>query len=128
VEFLLDTVAFLWIGEGGSRLSATARAIVTDPHNPLTLSAVSAWEIHVKASIGKLPLPIDPTAYIRRVRAAYDISTLDFTEEDASGLAGLPFHHRDPYDRALVSQAASRALVILTPDRAFAAYGVATAW
>lgn len=128
MNVLLDTVTFLWIGEGSPRLSALARSIVLEPTNRLLLSAVSAWEINVKVSIGKLPLPADPATYIRRTRAARDIVTIEFSEDDAAQISALPSHHRDPFDRALVSQAITRSLAILTPDPAFRQYPIATLW
>ena len=39
-------------------------------------------------------------------------------------LRGLPFHHRDPFDRLLIAQAVAEDLVIVTRDRAFQAYGI----
>jgi PIN domain nuclease of toxin-antitoxin system len=128
VNVLLDTVTFLWIGEGSSRLSNAARSVIVDPANRLLLSAVSVWEIHLKVSLGRLPLPADAPAYIKRIRAARGITSLDFTEDDASNVSTMPFHHRDPFDRALVSQALARSLVILTPDPAIHAYQVSALW
>ena len=121
-------MAFLWLGEGSARLSRAARSIVLDPANRLLFSAISAWEIHLKASLGKLPLPADPATYIRRIRIARNVESVDFSEDDASHLTRLPDHHRDPFDRALVSQALARSFIILTPDDALRAYPVATVW
>ncbi len=128
MNVLLDTVTFLWIGEGSGRLSETARSTIVDPTNRLLLSAVSVWEVNLKASLGKLPLPADPITYVRRIREARGITSLPFTEDDASHIATLPFHHRDPFDRALVSQALARSLVILTPDQDIHAYGIRALW
>jgi PIN domain nuclease of toxin-antitoxin system len=36
----------------------------------------------------------------------------------------LPLHHRDPFDRMMISQAMEESLTIVTRDRAFRAYGV----
>jgi PIN domain nuclease of toxin-antitoxin system len=128
VNVLLDTATFLWIGAGSPRLSKAARAIVVDRSNRLFFSAVGAWEIHLKTSLGKLPLPTDAASYIARTRAAREIDALEFTEADAAHLSTLPFYHRDPFDRALISQATARSLTILTPDPAFREYSVTTIW
>ncbi len=40
----------------------------------------------------------------------------------------LPDHHRDPFDRMLVSQALQHGLTIVTPDEAVRAYPVPTLW
>ena len=39
-------------------------------------------------------------------------------------VAGLPPHHRDPFDRLLVAQAQIEQLTIVTADRVFDAYDV----
>jgi PIN domain nuclease of toxin-antitoxin system len=128
VNVLLDTVTFLWIGAGSPKLSATARSTIVDPMNQLFFSAVSAWEIHLKASIGKLPLPAHASEYIRRIRDARGIASVAFGEDDAHSLTSLPLHHHDPFDRALISQAIARSLIILTPDPAIGQYPVSVLW
>ena len=54
---LLDTCTFLWLATDDPSLSEPARAAIRDPSHPLYLSAASVWEIAVKYTIGKLPLP-----------------------------------------------------------------------
>jgi len=46
----------------------------------------------------------------------------------ATGVAHLPWHHRDPFDRVLVSQALHEELVIVSADESFDAYGVQRLW
>ena len=43
-------------------------------------------------------------------------------------LGSLPLHHRDPFDRLLISQAFVEGTPSITGDRAFAAYGVGLFW
>jgi PIN domain nuclease of toxin-antitoxin system len=57
MKILLDTCEFLWLVSGDAKLSATVSAAIRDPNNQVFLSAVSFWEISVKHSLGKLPLP-----------------------------------------------------------------------
>ena len=42
----------------------------------------------------------------------------------AALVAGLPWHHRDPFDRMLAAQALAEGLTLVTRDRAFRPYGV----
>jgi PIN domain nuclease of toxin-antitoxin system len=44
------------------------------------------------------------------------------------GVAALPFHHRDPFDRLLVAQALSERLPIVSADPIFRRYGVKRLW
>jgi hypothetical protein len=40
-----------------------------------------------------------------------------------AGVAGLPLHHTDPFDRLLLAQAFCEPLRLITADRTLAAYG-----
>jgi PIN domain nuclease of toxin-antitoxin system len=41
---------------------------------------------------------------------------LGLTAEHGLAVAGLPLHHRDPFDRLLIAQARSEGLTLLTAD------------
>ena len=64
VRYLLDTCTFLWVSQQTSMLSKTAIAVVDDPANELHVSDVSVWEVTLKHSAGKLPLPDVPRTWI----------------------------------------------------------------
>ena len=56
MKLLLDTHALLWAIIAPEQLSAEARAAITDPAAQVAVSAVSFWEIAIKAGLGKLTL------------------------------------------------------------------------
>ena len=60
--------------------------------------------------------------------ATDDFTALPLTLAHAEALAGLPAHHADPFDRALIAQARTEGATIVTHDRAFAPYGGAVIW
>ncbi|GMA89675.1 hypothetical protein GCM10025869_02040 [Homoserinibacter gongjuensis] len=60
---------------------------------------------------------------LRHELLASDYRELDVTSAHGIEAASLPRHHRDPFDRMLVGQAASEGLTLLTSDRRLAAYG-----
>ena len=126
MRVLLDTVALLFAVEAPERLGREARAQLESQDSTLELSAVSVAEIAIKASLGKLRFPghlVQPTVESLRLRV------LPFSAEHAIRLFTLPLHHRDPFDRQLISQALSEQIPILTPDRAFRAYrGLHVIW
>jgi len=39
-------------------------------------------------------------------------------------LLGLPFHHRDPFDRLIIAQALAEEMTLVSDDTAFTAYPV----
>lgn len=57
MRLLLDTQAFLWFVLNDARLSWNARTLLVDPANELLFSPASYWEIAIKVSIGKYPVP-----------------------------------------------------------------------
>lgn len=128
MRLVLDTCSFLWIVSGSGHLSSRARTLFTDPQNDVFLSAVSAWEIAFKWSLGKLPLPESPATLIPRERSRHGVSVLALGEDSTLAVARLPNMHRDPFDRILVCQAIIEGLTILTPDPLVAQYPVAVAW
>ncbi len=43
-------------------------------------------------------------------------------------IAGLPFHHRDPFDRLLICQAINNELILISKDQNFIHYEVNLVW
>lgn len=43
-------------------------------------------------------------------------------------LVGLPFHHKDPFDRLLIVQAMTENLRVVSADKEFDAYPVSRIW
>ena len=128
MRILLDTVTFLWAVIDAPDLSDDARELFVDPENDVYLSSVSTWEIAVKHSRGKLPLPEPPVRFVPAQRKQHSIDSLPLDEEATLHLSRLPVLHKDPFDRMLVCQAIVHQLVILTPDDLINQYPVRTVW
>ena len=122
MRLLLDTCTFLWLAADAPELSSNARDSCRDPGNEVFLSAVSVWEIAIKYRLGRLALPEPPARYVVSRRTWLQIEPLAFDEVSAAHDALLPGHHRDPFDRALVSQAILGGLWIVTPDTEIGRY------
>ena len=112
MKLLLGTHTFLWGLSEPNRLSKKQIAAMEDPTNKVHVSSISITEIAIKASLGKLELSFDPIDAAER--SGFEM--LDFSAKDALLLKDLPFHHRDPFDRMLITQAISRKLVFVTQD------------
>ena len=128
MKLLLDTCTFLWSIEGGAALPEGVKRALVDASNDVYLSAVSAWEIVVKHSLGKLPLPEPPERYVPAQRQLRGIEPLALDEEAALHLHRLPPLHRDPFDRMLICQALVAGFILVTPDENIARYPVRTLW
>jgi PIN domain nuclease of toxin-antitoxin system len=128
MKLLIDTCTFLWILGGGRGLPARVAQLYQSADNEVYLSAVSAWEITVKHTNGRLALPEAPERLVPAERDRRGILSLAFDEESALHVSRLPVLHRDPFDRMLVSQAIVHGLAILTPDQLIAQYPARTIW
>ncbi len=105
-------------------LGTESRRILASPDTDLFLSAASAWEIAIKFSIGRLRLPGDPADLVPAWLAQSRTSSLPVEHHHALHVAALPPHHRDPFDRLLVSQAQLERLPIMSSDKQLASYEV----
>lgn len=128
MTILLDTHAFLWFVAGDPKLSAPARAWIEDPGNRVLLSVASLWEIVVKASVGKLPLGKTVAELVRDDVQGNDIELLPVQVGHLVTLAGLPLHHRDPFDRLLIAQSRTEGAPLVSADAAVDAYGISRLW
>ena len=128
MKVLLDTCTFLWILSGDFRLKGRPAEIYRSPENEIFLSAASAWEIAIKYSMNKLPLPRHPDQLVPAEREARGITPLPIDEESVLHTSRLPDLHRDPFDRLLVAQAIAHGLTVLTPDPLVSQYPARTTW
>jgi PIN domain nuclease of toxin-antitoxin system len=127
-QFLLDTHVWLWMNGEPRRLSSETRELLADPATELYLSAASAWEIAIKAALGKLQLPMPAARYVAERTAANRLRSLPITAGHALTAGALPPHHRDPFDRLLLGQAIVEELPLLTADRQMGAYDAPLRW
>ncbi len=88
------------------------------------VSSASAWEVAIKQALGRLELPDRFAAGVED--SGFEPLVVTFDHAERAG--ALPAHHRDPFDRMLVAQAAAERLMIVTHDRRFGAYEVDILW
>ncbi len=123
MAYLLDThtFTFLWFLEGSKRLSKKTKDIIVNPKNKTFISIASIWEMGIKLSLDKLELDLSLEELKQElIRNEIEILPLDF--DHIITLSKLEYHHRDPFDRILISQAKSEKLTILSKDSHFKLY------
>lgn len=128
MNILLDTCTFLWVVSDKKNLSSLAIRLIAEADNVVYLSAVSVWEIAIKHDKGFLELEEIPRIYIPKYRTMHGITSLPLHEEATFQLHKLPWHHKDPFDRMLISQAIAHQLLILTPDPLIQQYPIQVLW
>ena len=127
MKYLLDTHLLLWAAVSGDAmettggLSAAAASLIDDPANELIFSAVSIWEVAIKAGLGRPDFSVNPHL-LRRGLLDNGYTELAITGAHAAAVLGLPGHHGDPFDRLLVAQATIEGITLLTADARVAAY------
>jgi PIN domain nuclease of toxin-antitoxin system len=124
LRILLDTHCWLWLCAEPERFSKETLRELADPKTDRLLSAASVWEIVIKHGLGKLSLPVAPGDFVPSRLAQTGTGVLNISAAHALRVAGLPDHHRDPFDRMIVAQALIEGLVVLTVDRVLRRYGV----
>jgi PIN domain nuclease of toxin-antitoxin system len=124
MRLLLDTNAFLWWRDASPRLPDRVRDEIGDPQNEIVVSIVSFWEIAIKRGLGRLRFLDDFEA----VMAEEEFDLLGINYSHLRSMDGLPLHHRDPFDRLLISQSIAENLPVATDDKIFARYRVSTYW
>ena len=127
MNLLIDTHAMLWFVAGDDRLSQKARAAIENRDTTNYLSIASWWEIAIKCSLGKLKIDIPLEAFISE-RVDEGFRVLPIETQHLPGLTSLPFHHRDPFDRLIISQAMSEEMTVCTSDSHFASYDIRVLW
>jgi PIN domain nuclease of toxin-antitoxin system len=125
MKALLDTCTFLWLTtEDCDRLSRKSIDTFLDEDNEIYFSLVSAWEISIKVSIGKLYLTIPVREFLSRQIELNGLIVLPITLEHVTKVSELPFHHKDPFDRLLIAQSMIEDIPILSSDSVFEQYGI----
>ena len=128
VRYLLDTCTFLWHAQLPAQLSPTVVAALNEPESEHFLSDVSLWEISLKHSAGKLPLPSAPREWIPQKLGYHQIQSLALTHAAIFRSGELPRIHADPFDRLLAAQAIESSLVMLSPDQSLSLLGASRVW
>ena len=121
MQLLLDTHVLLWAALGAERLSAPARALITDAGNQPWFSAASLWEITIKSGLGRPDFAVD-AGLLRRGLLDHGWQELAISGTHALAVASLPPLHRDPFDRLLVAQARHEGMALITADATLPAY------
>jgi PIN domain nuclease of toxin-antitoxin system len=119
MSLIVDTCVALFVLMDSPRLSKASSQLLLDA--PVCyISAISLAEIEIKRSIGKLIID----NHYRKALTVSGFVEMPFEGRDARHLGTLPYHHKDPFDRMLISQAMERKMPIITVDDAFASYPI----
>lgn len=85
------------------------------------MGIASLWEISIKTSLGKLEIAGSYELVIEDInRNGIEILPINFSHTVKQNQ--LPFHHRDPFDRMIISQALVENMDLISRDEHFDPY------
>lgn len=121
MKLLLDTHLLLWAVASPDLLSASTRSLIRDPFHQPVFSVASVWEVAIKTSRGHTDFEVSPIL-LRETLLESGYEELPVMGNHAVAVAGLPFIHKDPFDRLLIAQAIAEGITLLTADSTIARY------
>lgn len=124
MNLLLDTHVFIWSFSNTKKLSSTAFKEIKNPANQIFVSVASVWEMQIKIAIGKMTFNDTLENIVIEQQTVNNIQILPVELSHALYLENLPLHHKDPFDRLLISQAIVENITLVSADANFANYRV----
>jgi len=127
MNYLLDTHTLIWFLEGVAELSQTSLEAIEKEGSNCFVSIASIWEIAIKISINKLEMKTSFEKLNQLIwQNSFELIPIRF--EHTKELLKLPFHHKDPFDRIIISQAIIENLTIISKDNNFTFYDINCLW
>jgi len=128
LKYLLDTHTLLWVVTDSPKLSKKAKKLYLETDNTILFSLASIWELAIKSSLGKIEFDKSLENFIEENVMKNNIQILNIELPHLLRVEKLPFHHRDPFDRLLISQLIENNLSIISYDKTFDLYDVKRIW
>jgi PIN domain nuclease of toxin-antitoxin system len=121
---LLDTHVWIWLADGGDRLTPAHRQRIDDQRaSGLGVSAISCWEVAKLVEYGRLRLACTVEEWMDAALAITGVYLVELTPRVAIESTNLPgAFHRDPADQIIVATARIHDLELLTVDNKILKY------
>ena len=127
MRYLLDTHVIIWYLEASAELPEEAEALIDNPEEDVCICVVSLWEIAIKMNLGKLTLSLTLDELLDNI-ITRNFHIIQIENEHLLNLLKMPYIHKDPFDRLLISTALAEDLTILTADENIQKYDVPWLW
>ena len=124
MKLLLDTCCWLWWLSNTDKLSKQQLEAIANRQNQLFLSVATIWELSIKVKGQKLTLPQPLNKLVERECPIDNIKIIKIELIHAIYAGNLTLHHKDPFDRMIITQAQIENLTIVTSDSVFQKYDV----
>ena len=124
---ILDTHTLIWFLNGDEQLSTKAKKAIEKSGTINFVSIASLWEMAIKTSLGRLEMKSNYSK-VAELLEDNGFQILPITFADTLLLLSLPLHHKDPFDRIIITQSISNNLTIITRDQYFSQYKIEQLW
>jgi PIN domain nuclease of toxin-antitoxin system len=123
---LIDSHVLIWWAISDGRLSKKVKRLLQDEESRVFVSAATAWEISIKARLGKLAWahPESLESYCRN--QGFELLSITFAHAERAGT--WAHEHGDPFDRMLAAQSDKEGIPIATSDPKIRLFGIETIW
>ena len=128
MNLLLDSHSFVWWRDEPRKLSPTAFAEISNLNNDVFLSVVTVWELQIKIALNKFTIKGGLENAIKDEQQNNGFQILPVQLSHALHLENLPPHHKDPFDRLLISQAIVENMTLVSADANFGKYQMKLSW
>ncbi|MGI9289081.1 MAG: type II toxin-antitoxin system VapC family toxin [Pseudomonadales bacterium] len=130
---VLDTHTLIWWVDGSAQLSASAKRLINKTlkdGGEVIVSSMSAWEVAMLISRGRLVLSMDVDSWLDEVARIDGVRFMPVDNEIGVKSTQLPGRfHKDPADRMIVATARKLSVPLVTADDKIQQYEhVKTIW
>ncbi len=125
IRLLLDTCAAIWIANDQPIAKDARDAVVgaLEAEEPVFVSPITAWEIGILASRGRISLRMSPEKWFERLLDQPGVTLADMSPRVLIASSFLPgAHPKDPADRIIAATAREYGFCVVTRDRRLLAY------
>ena len=127
MRYFIDTHVIIWLAINSSELPKGIKELIELPENDIFICSASLWEIAIKVNLGKLDLKQPLDKLLSDVKTS-GFNILQIEDEYVCNLLTLPYIHKDPFDRLIISTALAEGLTIITIDENIQKYDVPWIW
>ena len=123
MSYLLDTHYLIWAIADSKKISKKIRDLISDAGQEIFVSAISLWEVSLKASLGKMNISGFKPEDIPVICQSIGFGIIELSAMDSSSYHQLKAsHHKDPFDRMLIWQAIRNGYTLISADEQLSKY------
>ena len=127
--FLLDTHILIWFLNDDPMLPSEIRQLIGRSRDiAVFVSVAFFWEMAIKISKGKLTLNQSIPHLMNFCHEVLHLPVLEIRDIHLETLRTLPWFHKDPFDRLIISQAIAEDMTLISVDRRVEDYPVRKLW